>query len=404
MDRFEVQEGQLLAGAVSIPLTPKERAVLRVLMDCPGRPVSSTILIDRVWGASPVGTESLHRCISTLRGKFERHGAGAAVSTVYGYGYRLDLRSGPAPAALVPDNARAAEGFRQAMEMLGRRSKPEAELSRKRLAQLRQDHPGFIPAYVFGAHVEITTAMLGYDEPETVARTVRALASDILKLNPSSADARSARGFATAVIEGDDNGFDDLDAAVFASPDDWLARYYRAWALAGKGEFPAAIEDFEHAQRCHSETTALLGGFGHVLCCAGQPDRALSILRAASEFAQMSAAANASHAINASLLGFHEEAIAAGERIASVPRMSATLLASLPYALARAGRRDEAAQWLERIEADVDCRPAPAMVAAARLALGDTAAARALLARAGASRCPYRHIQRFDPRLSSLRG
>lgn len=403
MDRFEVQEGQLLAGAVAIPLTPKERAVLRVLMDCPGQPVSSTILIDRVWGASPVGTESLHRCISTLRGKFERHGAGAAVSTVYGYGYRLDLRSVATPGRPMLEDARAAEGFRQAMEMMGRRSKPEADLARKRLAQLRQAHPEFLPAFVFGAHMEITTALLGYDEPEPAASTVHTLAGDILKLNPSSADARSARGFATAVIEGDDNGFDDLDAAVFASPDDWLARYYRGWALAGKGEFAAAIGDFEHAKRCHGQIAGMLGGFGHVLCCAGQPERALAMLRAAAELAQMSAAANASHAINASLLGLHAEAVAAGERVASVPRMSATLLTSLAYALARAGREGEAAQWLARIEADVNGRPAPAMVAPVRLALGEAAAARALLGRAEVSRCPYRHIQRFDPRLLCLR-
>lgn len=402
MDRLEVQEGQLLAGSVSIPLTPKERAVLGVLMDCPGRPVPSTLLIDRVWGASPVGTESLHRCISTLRGKLERHGAGPAVSTVYGYGYRLDLPAAPARATALAEDAHAAEGFRQAMELIGRRSKPEVELVRKRLAQLRQAHPGFLPAFVFGAHVEISAALLGYVQPETAARSARALADAILERHPSPVDALSVRGFVAVVIDGDGNGFRDLDAAVSANPDDWLSRYYRGWALAGQGEFARAIRDFEEAQRRHRGAAGLLGGYGHVLCCAGQPDRALAMFRDAAEVAQISASANASHAINASLMGFHDEAVEAAGRIATLPRMSGTLLAALPFALARAGREAEAIHWLARIEAAEDAPPAPAMIAPVFLVLGNVAAARAALAISAASRCPYRHIQRFDPRLFAL--
>lgn len=403
MDRFELSEGELHVGSRTIPLTPKERAVMRVLMESPGRVVASATLIDSVWGSSPIGTESLHRCISTLRGKLERQPGAPSISTVYGSGYRLESPAPTVPEKPAAVEIHAAEGFRQAVEVFGRRSRPDADLARKLLAQLRQDHPGFLPAFVFGAHTEISTAMLGYLGPEAAARSVRELSAAILERNPASVDALSVRGFVAAVIEGDDSGFDDLDAAVSANPEDWLSRYYRGWALAGKGAFAAAIRDFEEAQRCHGEIVGLLGGYGHVLLCSGQPERALALFREATEVAQVSPSANASHAINASLLGFHDEAIAAARRVAAVPRMSGTLLASLPFALARAGRAAEATQWLERIVAAEEAPPAPAMIAPVFLVLGNITAARAALARSAASHCPYRHIQRFDPRLASLR-
>jgi len=279
MDSLELSEGQLHVGARAIPLTPKEWAVMRVLMDCPGRAVSSAVLIDRVWGASPIGTESLHRCISTLRGKLERQAGGPAISTVYGYGYRLDIPSAAAPERPADEQAHAAEAFRQAIEVYGRRSRPDVDLARKRLAQVRQDYPDFLPAFAFGAHIDISSAMLGYMDPAATVHAVRELSAAILQRNPSSADALSVSGFVTAVIEGDDNGFDDLDAAVSANPDDWLARYYRGWATAGTGAFAAAIRDFEETQRRHREIAGLLGGYGHVLTCAGQPDRALAMFR-----------------------------------------------------------------------------------------------------------------------------
>ena len=393
MEQFTLSGGHLHLGAVAVPLTPKERAVFAALAEARGEPVASEALIQQVWGNSPIGSESLHRCVSTLRSKLARHGAATTIQTIYGYGYRLSGPSG---------QMAAAEAFRQVMEIMGRRSKPEMELGRRRLAQIRATHPDFLPAYVFGAHAEISTALLNYAEADGAGHSAVALADDLLARDPRSADALAVRGFAKAVIWAEDRGFDDLDASVARDRANWLARYYRAWALAGKGAFSSAIADFEVAWRDHRESVGILGAFAHILCCAGEPERALCLLRDAFEMVEISPPANAAHAIAASMTGHHEEAIAAGRRVAAVPRMSGTLVSSLPFALARAGRAAEAAQWLARIEAAEDVPPAPAMIAPVFLTIGRTAAARAALAISAASRCPYRHIQRFDPRLSLL--
>jgi hypothetical protein len=51
---------------------------------------------------------------------------------------------------------------------------------------------------------------------------------------------------------------------------------------------------------------------------------------------------------------------------------------------------------------EITANGAPSMLAAVHRALGDEERARAELRRAEAEHCPYRHCQRFDPRLLGL--
>ncbi len=393
LDQLEFSEGQLRLGPVGVLLTPKERALLAALAQAGGHPVASATLIESVWGLSPVGSESLHRCISTLRSKLSRHTAEKTITSIHGYGYRLDLP------LRVNDTDVAVEGFRLAMEMVGRRSKPELTMATKRLAELRRSYPGFQPAYIFGAHAEVTLALYRYEVPAEAGARAAEIARHLIDGDTAPcADAYSVRGFVTAVIEGDDSGLDDLDRAVRLEPRNWLVRYYRAWALAGRGKFAAATSDLEAAWEANAAAVGLIGTFAYVLFCAGEPERALSLLRDTKDQTCLSSAANAAHAIIASCRGHHDEAIAAGQRAAEVPLMSATFSSALAFALAGAGRTEEGAAAL----AGVQLVGAPSMLAPVYAALGDTARARALLQEADAERCPFRHFQRYDPRLRSL--
>lgn len=404
MRRFSFWEGHLRFGGELIPLTPKERAVFAILVAAGGEPVPSEALIQQVWGESPIGSESLHRCMSTLRSKLARRGAEAAIITLYGYGYRLGVEIDSTGSTAPAETGQfAMEGFRQAMEILGRRSKLEVDLGRRRLAQVRADYLAFLPAFVFGAHAEIVAVLLTYDDPAECGQRALALAADILARDPESADALAVRGFVAAVILGERLGFDDLDQAVARQGSNWLVRYYRGWALAGRGDFSEAIGDFETALREHSEAHGILGAYAYVLFCAGKSAEGLELLRNASGPAQLWASVNAAHAMIASTLGLHEEAISAGRRVASIPHMSGTLVSSLAFALAHAGQKDEARTMLKQIVDDAGMGAAPVMIAPVHLALGDAEAARAVLERGEASQDPYRHFQRFDPRLSALR-
>src|SRR5207253_2763580 len=76
-----------------IPLTAKEFAMLRLLAEARGEPVSRERFLDLVWGytAFPT-TRTVDNHIASLRGKIETHpDAPRWIKTVHGVGYRLEL-------------------------------------------------------------------------------------------------------------------------------------------------------------------------------------------------------------------------------------------------------------------------------------------------------------------------
>jgi len=73
-----------------IDLTPREFAVLDVLIRTPGRAFSKDELLERVWGVDYDGDGAVvDRYISYVRAKLEEDGGGRVVQTVRGIGYAL---------------------------------------------------------------------------------------------------------------------------------------------------------------------------------------------------------------------------------------------------------------------------------------------------------------------------
>jgi DNA-binding response OmpR family regulator len=77
-------------GGAPIGLTPKEYAILEVLMRSPGEIVSRTRLVEHVWDeASEVIDNLVDAHVSHLRKKIDRGGSVPLIHTVRGFGYRL---------------------------------------------------------------------------------------------------------------------------------------------------------------------------------------------------------------------------------------------------------------------------------------------------------------------------
>jgi len=76
-----------------VELTAKEHQLAMVLLANLGRPLSRTYLLDTIWGLSPdVHTRTLDVHVSRVRGKLGlRPEAGFLLTTIYGFGYRLEL-------------------------------------------------------------------------------------------------------------------------------------------------------------------------------------------------------------------------------------------------------------------------------------------------------------------------
>jgi DNA-binding response OmpR family regulator len=80
-------------GKKAIHFTAKEFAMLRLMADAPGEPVTRERFLDVVWGyASFPTTRTVDNHIASLRGKIEGDpNAPKWIKTVHGVGYRLDL-------------------------------------------------------------------------------------------------------------------------------------------------------------------------------------------------------------------------------------------------------------------------------------------------------------------------
>src|SRR6266567_3324522 len=91
--RIDLLEQTAMRGKKPLHLTAKEAAMLRLMAEVPGEPVSRERFLDAVWGytAFPT-TRTVDNHIASLRSKIERDpDAPRWIKTVHGVGYKLEL-------------------------------------------------------------------------------------------------------------------------------------------------------------------------------------------------------------------------------------------------------------------------------------------------------------------------
>lgn len=87
---IDVQKQKVMMAGQSVPVTPLEFDLLRILAAHPGRVFRRNELLDRVWGRDFTGVDrvvDVH--VFKLRQKLEAGGAGSLIETVRGVGYRF---------------------------------------------------------------------------------------------------------------------------------------------------------------------------------------------------------------------------------------------------------------------------------------------------------------------------
>ncbi|MDE3064406.1 MAG: response regulator transcription factor [Acidobacteriota bacterium] len=95
--RLDVEARRCYVGTKEVKLRKKEFALLRLLLENPGRVLTREVLIDRVWGTDYVGdTKTLDVHIKRLRALIEDDPKKPTlITTVRGVGYRYEItRSG----------------------------------------------------------------------------------------------------------------------------------------------------------------------------------------------------------------------------------------------------------------------------------------------------------------------
>ncbi len=96
--RMELDARRCFVNDEEIKLRKKEFALLRLLLENPGRVLTRDVLIDRVWGSDYVGdTKTLDVHIKRLRSLIEEDPKNPElISTVRGVGYRFEITK-PSP-------------------------------------------------------------------------------------------------------------------------------------------------------------------------------------------------------------------------------------------------------------------------------------------------------------------
>ncbi|HUX04666.1 MAG TPA: response regulator transcription factor [Acidimicrobiales bacterium] len=90
--RMDIDARRCFVDDVEIKLRKKEFALLRLLLENPGRVLTREVLIDRVWGSDYVGdTKTLDVHIKRLRSLIEENPKSPVhITTVRGVGYRFE--------------------------------------------------------------------------------------------------------------------------------------------------------------------------------------------------------------------------------------------------------------------------------------------------------------------------
>jgi len=94
--RLDIESRRCYVDAREVKLRKKEFALLRLLLENPGRVLTREVLIDRVWGNDYVGdTKTLDVHIKRLRALIEDNPKSPIfITTVRGVGYRFELTKG----------------------------------------------------------------------------------------------------------------------------------------------------------------------------------------------------------------------------------------------------------------------------------------------------------------------
>ena len=95
---IDSHEHRALVSGHEMPLSRREFTLLRLFATNPDKTLARSDILETVWGTTEnIGTNVIDQYVSYLRKKLELAGAGLAIVTERGRGYRLDARNAEAP-------------------------------------------------------------------------------------------------------------------------------------------------------------------------------------------------------------------------------------------------------------------------------------------------------------------
>jgi DNA-binding winged helix-turn-helix (wHTH) protein/Flp pilus assembly protein TadD len=408
---FDAHAGLVYDGQ-PVHLPPKERGLLQVLLAARGQIVRKEDLMIKVWGTNETSDESISRTVYRLRVAMQSSGGPEVVETVYNSGFRVTVlvretnvhESSSLSALTHSMRPNAIAALISAREFLARESVADIEAAANAVRLAISLDPSYSAAWSTLAEIRIFQAMRSLRSPREAGWLAREAAQTALQIDPQSASALSILGWVRVMIERDcERGLDDLDRAISIDPDYWMASLLRGWVLQAAGRHEESVQMMRRALELNSVSHTVNSNLAHFLMLAGRNSEGLEMaMLLAKRFPTVDNAQGIAATL-ASVNGLHDEAVGFGWKAMELAPHTPIMHAPLAYALAFAGRHDEARSVLIAIEES--SLPLPtASIAPVYLALGERDKAISLLQDAHERGVPQFAWTRDDPRLSSLRG
>jgi tetratricopeptide (TPR) repeat protein len=291
-----------------------------------------------------------------------------------------------------------------AREFLARQSVEDIEAAAHAVRLAISLDPTFSAAWATLAEIRIFQAMRSLRPPREAGWLAKEAAQTALNIDPQSASALSILGWVRVMIDQDsERGLNDLDRAVAIDPDYWVANLLRGWVLQAAGRHEESVQMMRRALELNSVSHAVNSILALYLMFAGKSADGLEVAQVLAKRFPTVDNAHGIASILSSVNGQHDEAVAYGWKAMELAPHTPMMHAPLAYALAFAGRHEEARGVLTAIESSSLPQPT-ASLAPVYLALGERSQAIALLQDACERGVPQFAWTRDDPRLASLRG
>jgi serine/threonine-protein kinase len=263
--------------------------------------------------------------------------------------------------------------------------------------------PGWAPPHAGLAGAHILFALSGLVPPGEAWHLADECAEEALKRDPGLPEAHLARAWVSLFREWAwEDARATIDRAVALGPPE--LQHWRALLLLLLGEADQATDAIARARESDplSAVALLLAGFLHDV--RGDPEGSLAVSRRAVELRPDRHMGHWRVGVALSRLGRHDEAVAALERAVERSGGGINMRLELAWALAAAGRADEARALKAEVEATSTMYASPYERGKVLAALGEEDAALDALERSAEDRDPWITLVDVDPALDVLRG
>jgi DNA-binding winged helix-turn-helix (wHTH) protein/Flp pilus assembly protein TadD len=383
-----------------MPLAPKERGVLALLLRRQPAAVDKNDFAAAAWSGRPMSDESLARAVSGLRRAIAPLGLG--IESVYGLGYRLAARpDAPAHARITPAahaSSATVDAYLHARQLVAQRTPTAVRRAIELLRELIAREPGYIAARV--ALVDALTAAVGWGQVATAGALDEGLAqlAHSRRLDPATPGLDSARGALLDVAWRFEEARGAHDAALARHAGDPDAHLALGRHFLYTGAADLAVDCIREAMRLSPHAPLVKMTLSRALVQAGRGAEGLAVAEAAAAEHPGQLLLFAFALAMRAMVDPTPEIEAPARRLAEGAETPPFVWTVLSFVLARLGRREDA---LDIIEAVLICSQTTAgeatLYAAPLAALGEFDRAAALLQRACDERCGMLAMVLRDP-------